>query len=833
MSLLLIATFVWENRSGNLTNTNQALENFIQNYMQYSPGDTAPPVQYKDTVNTVTGLNFISQQMKLIITTYSEDMPNSTWFGSKFGTAPISDLYSLTNWRFIMHYNIFMGAKLNIDFVPSNGTFQSISYFVPSDVSPDNFTSRILDIENKIFVEGQTKLNDVKSVAMELLFYNVNLETGAYYKYLFAYDSVDGFIKSYERITFLPRVNDVNSSYVKQEVVFWIIRIVHFVYMIFVVFFLFKEYNRFFFLLINKKILDYSAITFFKTATLVVYCIYTYKYATEITSPPPDISTPISNAASFDYWISSAKNQQSIYVYCSILIILLAGQLVQMVFDKFYTTLNIVSGTLAQSILVVAAYIAIVLILIFCFAIFGTLFISYYDVGFTSISASAELISLNIFQSLPYKNLSLVSFSNSSIYRQIFYYMLFIVFNTYAMQLVFSIMNIAYGALKEKYEIAIQSSDKYKSASTNSSWEIFKHLISFQIIPNADNRSAIEEAQKYERIESTLKELLGNLENKRIQGAKKVIENPIETQGNNLVPTMGDYQKALKSVSSPDIKRISKQPLSLHQKLLEEQRQLVEETYLKKPMKLIFWNNLEILGLGAGLSNETNLISRDKYMSNISLFRGLIVKKNERNLSKKLADLSNRAASKLVGLILYLAYIYLFSTILTRHTQIFEKYKSYTSFLNNTSSERFRNPNYYKSRTFMDISTLSDFNAWVSYFSTLYPNATSAGADNSRVIASRFEQITEANAIITYQKKYMFEKAFITGKDETTNVKNVTLFMQVPFTTFFYIPIASYYKQEADINPALVACSSSRISSSSISPTSRLSDSPGLIVLMS
>ena len=83
---------------------------------------------------------------------------------------------------------------------------------------------------------------DLKKLSLELIFYNVNLETAIYYTYVFENDFGDlkldgGFSATVSRAPFMGNVNNNTSRYYTEQMILLTIKAIFALYLLFLAYF--------------------------------------------------------------------------------------------------------------------------------------------------------------------------------------------------------------------------------------------------------------------------------------------------------------------------------------------------------------------------------------------------------------------------------------------------------------------------------------------------------------------------------------------------------------------------------------------------------------------
>ena len=790
--LLYVISFILETRSGDLASMNKGLEDYIQLRYANTSSDASSVFRYDQVKNMQQAFLFLQQQLDLLIVTYPELIPLHSYTYTVFNNSILTSKFRSTEWRFIQYYNIFLGARIIISYTSKSNVSKNLRYFLPSNITSDTFKQAEINFQTQAFIVDSASMDSIHVVSLELLFYNVNIETAAYYNYTYLNNPSQEFTTSYSKYLFLPELNNLNSLFGYQQVLVWCIRVLYIFYLLFLVFQLFQDYYAVMLILARNKIFSLKFLTLLKSGILVVNAIYFIQYLKLLFSPLLFNSQPIVTEAQFDQWIQISQQQKQLYFTCAILVILLTCQLIEMLQDKYYTILKIIYVSFLENLSILLTYFIMVTGIIISLSTVGVLVIVYYDRTLTDYSSTMERIVLSFFQSPQLNTPSLLGYELKYTFRGTYYFIMYMLFNVVIIQFILSILTSLYSQLKEKYEIAMLAAESMQHNTKVNMFKKVLNLLTFRSISTKLEENEIDRAKRHERINDLISQLIMDSDAQGIDLVHSGTTQSLNIFRDSQVLSMGQYRKAMKTFTGPEIKRVSKEKRRLEEKLKQERMKKNTVAYQKKSMKEILKSNLEEIGIGTVEGED--FLSRDMYLSKISLFKSLILKKRERIVMKRLKELSHRVGHKAIGFVVYLLYIYLFVDIVTRHTQVHEKFKSYKSFIATTSSEQFNNSYYQFPINFTSILTLSDMRAWVQYVPSKFLAAD--GTRTPRVLASKFDQILGINSVVSYQKKFLVDH--IGKHDASTKVFSNYLYVINPY--LFGFEYLNYYKSFQDFN---------------------------------
>lgn len=324
---------------------NQALKPFIHNKtLQLEDGlGTIYYPNYEAVTDTTMAYYFVYSQVGLITSYYDEPEPGKNFYQAAFANGKFDDIYDFVRWRMIQTYNLFMGARFKMSYtIPGKPKREYVS-FLPSNVDPIEAFNQSVQLETQLVEEG-VKAQYIHQVSLELLFYNYNIETAAYYTFDFLNkgDVGGGFSKTADELLFMPRVNDNLSNYFYTQILVWLIRGA---YLISFILFVYK-FGQDLFLMLRSSTEVISEKLSFWYVIYAVYIVINSKYFVDylylLASPLLYTGVPVTTHEQFDRWIDMAQNQKAIMVLNGLLTILLITRIMEMLSVKFRSVLTLV-----------------------------------------------------------------------------------------------------------------------------------------------------------------------------------------------------------------------------------------------------------------------------------------------------------------------------------------------------------------------------------------------------------------------------------------------------------------------------------------------------------
>jgi hypothetical protein len=128
-----------------------------------------------------------------------------------------------------------------------------------------------------------------------------------------------------------------------------------------------------------------------------------------------------------------SSQQKALFKYNGFLTIFLIIRLMNLIQIKFFNSLRIVFYAFAAtSKLLVAFFLAVGLILT-AFLAYSNLVLVQYERSFTDFYKTFEIVALSIFQDYTFPKSSLVEYLDNNYITPVFFFMMFIIFNTFSM----------------------------------------------------------------------------------------------------------------------------------------------------------------------------------------------------------------------------------------------------------------------------------------------------------------------------------------------------------------------------------------------------------------
>ena len=107
---------------------------------------------------------------------------------------------------------------------------------------------------------------------------------------------------------------------------------------------------------------------------------------------------------------------------------------------------------------------------------------SFIEPAFGTISDCFEIVVLSIFQDIQFKRYSLTDYRNDNMYTSLYFYMLFLFYNTFALQFFLAIVVFPFSNLRRKYQLSIEAAVAYENESQVPLGKTLNYLLMFRII---------------------------------------------------------------------------------------------------------------------------------------------------------------------------------------------------------------------------------------------------------------------------------------------------------------------------------------------------------------
>lgn len=320
---------------------NQAIKPLILNRTFSGTGTFQP--RFDQVSDAFQATSFVLGQLNLLLVNYDEPMSNKNFTDAAFYKGLYNTSFDFLNWRLIQSFNLFMGARVNLSYQVGGQNPKVSSTYFESNIDAIDAGLRMMELYNKL-VEDKVQAEELIYIKLELLFYNYNIETAAYYTLAFtnSEEGGSGFHKEFDVLLFMPRVNDFLSAYFGTQILVWMIRAIYLLTFVYFVF----NFIQDLLLLISRSSTEIKENLSFWYAIYSAYTVINIKYFVDylnlLASPVLYKGFPISTTADFENWISMATNQKSIMVLNGILTIILITRIMEMLRVKFRSVFTLV-----------------------------------------------------------------------------------------------------------------------------------------------------------------------------------------------------------------------------------------------------------------------------------------------------------------------------------------------------------------------------------------------------------------------------------------------------------------------------------------------------------
>lgn len=309
------------------------------------------------------------------------------------------------------------------------------------------------------------------------------------------------------------------------------------------------------------------------------------------------------------------------------------------------------------------------------FVSYGALNMSSVEPAFDSIQSTIELVLLSVFQDIQFPEYSLTEYKKSSVLASIFFYLLFLVFNTFAMQFFIAILVFPFASLRARYQLSLEALETYESSISISSTTQLWCFLTFQMV----------EAKKADKSQAAF----SKPQTSESKGVKKL----------NSTSDQEDKAKYAKSTSTADKEKDKQEDSSML-------------GWNKKKIIHILKSNIDFL-IGK-TSGSSSIVSRDNYIDKMEALIKEFSEKRKKAVDGKVREVTEGVFGNLLSSIVYFIYIVVFVSMLTTQLENSNNYDSLMAFTSYVEKNTFRYTNYSNLINFTEIKTLNEYRTWVN-----------------------------------------------------------------------------------------------------------------------
>ena len=349
---------------------------------------------------------------------------------------------------------------------------------------------------------------------------------------------------------------------------------------------------------------------------------------------------------------------------------------------------------------------------------------STIEPSFDSIQSTIELVLLSVFQDIQFPEYSLTAYKNTQVLPSIFFYLLFLVFNTFAIQFFIAILVFPFASLRQRYQVALEALETYESSMSISSSMQLWCLITFQMVELKKADKNLHTFAKEEK-PSLRTQTLPAPKTSSVKLAPFISDpNPIhsrsKTQGPLIEDKAGQEQKRAsgmrgdKSIDSEgkDLGARAKQMLKDKEPAKPDQsKENIHLGWGKKTILQILKSNIDFL-IG-NTTGSVNIVSRDNYIDKMENLIEDFSRRRKKAVKGKVREVTTGVFSNLLSSILYFIYIVIFVSMLSQQFKNTNTYDSLKAFENYVESLTFRYDKYSKEVNFNEIKTLLEYRTWI------------------------------------------------------------------------------------------------------------------------
>lgn len=333
---------------------------------------------------------------------------------------------------------------------------------------------------------------------------------------------------------------------------------------------------------------------------------------------------------------------------------------------------------------------------------------STIEPSFNSIPSTIQIVLISVFQDIDFPQYSLTAHKNDLILPSIFFYLLFLVFNTFAMQFFLAIIVFPFASLRRKYQVCLEAIEQYEKGSNISAVTLFINLVTFRLV-EVKNVSPEDQAKQYKDMSDDIDNTKTNKDGSARNAQSSRIYRQMKAEA-SLKPTNSKVgRKSIVSING--FQQLAKNAVKKMREMSKPDKSNLVKGWNKNKMFEILKGNYDIImGRGTGASQ---IVSRDTYINKMEAIVAYFSRKRQHSLDKKVAEVTTGVFSNLLSSCLYFIYIVIFMSMLTFQLENTNTFKSSQAFSNYISSQKFSYAKYNDQISFTEISTFNEYRAWI------------------------------------------------------------------------------------------------------------------------
>lgn len=680
-------SFVMDNRSDELMRTHEAIWNHLSTaQLNSSDAGTGSYRTFADISNMFQAIDFAHNTMDMIYDPI-EPQPNVSFRTSPVVRWPRDDNKTYLDFKFVQQSNLLLASRIAYN-------QQKPVYFSGNE--------SLTSVLQQLMAE-ESQLSSIPSLlTLEIIFYNINIETSVYYNI-----SMKGKSNCLERYFRLPSYFDYRSRYFQEMVPILVVRVLFLIYILsysfdFVVRKLYKilkpSFKMQIFILYDIVFISLNLAYYYFYISLVVRT-YSGKFI-------------ISSNDEFDDWIMQAREYRNMFRVIGILVLINLVKIIEMLHYKFYNLLRILFLSFKFSTSDLFGYGLLICILMVFFVSFKAL--TYHTTE--SMTDTIINICMSLYSSAVRSENCLLNHDGPLGNRSgdHYNYMVFIAFYLVAIRFLIAIISYHFSKYHQKYQIAVEVFEKWEKVGEATDFSKLIDIFIFRYISGHEKELSQSEVDVIrERCKRR------NLEEHRmvLRSLKGIIERAKGVHTLHISKTKRKHDQETQATIKEKEARMKKTRIAN-----QIRSRKIEEEYMNRiNMKTILYNNI----IEYSKSSESKggvLLVRDEYVGMLLELEKEVKEKKERKIKEELGRIDQKVISQIRRSLMYIIYIILHIYVTETRLQIrnsFElsRYFSASMGKNASVSGRQRSVNllgYLSTTNFTEIRSLSDYQAWLA-----------------------------------------------------------------------------------------------------------------------
>ena len=740
--LLFIVSFTLE---GDVATSKSVIDG-LKNYLtERVPTDTMTGFKFSELTDTSVALVYSVELVQRIVSRNPEPAANASYYASKLNVEELRNNFTSVNVSFVQGFNQFKAARLEAK------VFQgpTLNLFLNTTVTAEEVERLSLKYLSDVTTElDNSATKTLELVSTELLFYNPEI-----------YSVVDLQLKhtsmpgtGYKQIILgktLPsgEIADdpVRSLY---ELMLNILKYLGFVeFAFFVVEFILELASQ-----IRNTIRDrvlqieaYEIVNGLYFLVMVIHLIYFVRIQQNTIKNPTE---PLVSETTYAAWTSEVAQQKALQDIQGMLMVLACLRLIKMLMAKFYELFQLLKVTLRKTGRPLISFMLITGLVFLSFVFVSVLCLPHSEPIYSSFWETASILLQSILGQPEFTTTSLKRIKPADILFTVINILFFLFFTAFAFEYLLGMQYQCYYEVQKKYHIPILVKYRFLESRNLTLANKFWYLITFQFktkdfdaeerkrtLSRLVERGEFTPRGKFETADedyrrsnskatiTSFKTPMSKMD--RISPIKQSVPRSLSMQVGTQMspggsspfasPTKQKLQAILKqNQAKSNFDLSSKGPSRREQQ--EASKHLLDKTELQE----IFTMNL------ANFVNqgEESFYSRNLYLKDVQWISAAVKEEIVSDYRERIDEYKETLVTNFATCILYVLYIWLYSTISTRHLNVLESQKfnlAYEGFVNQST---FNNSRYVGLVNFNTMRVFTDLQDLVSQPTFITNNLT-------------------------------------------------------------------------------------------------------------